>query len=177
MDNGGAPGTDGMTVEELVPYCREHWARIREELLSGTYVPAPVRRVDIPKPGGRSTRTLGIPTVMDRMIQQALLQVLTPIFDPTFSDDSYGFRPGRSAHQAVLRARDHVAAGHRWVADLDIEKFFDRGRKSTSAALGAPDWRAIGRGYRERVCTPTHSTGPLSRAGPVFPPWEVPMAI
>ena len=124
--NGGAPGVDGMTVEDLVSYCREHWARIREELLSGTYMPAPVRRVDIPNPGGKGTRTLGIPTVRDRMIQQALLQVLTPIFDPTFSEDSYGFRPGRSAHDAVRRARDHVAAGHRWVADLDIEKFFDR---------------------------------------------------
>ena len=126
VNNGGAPGPDGMTVDDLLPYCREHWARIREELLSGTYRPEPVRRVEIPKPDGKGTRTLGIPTVMDRMIQQALLQVLTPIFDPTFSDDSYGFRPGRSAHDAVRRARDHVAAGHRWVADLDIEKFFDR---------------------------------------------------
>jgi len=124
--NGGAPGVDGMTVEDLLPYCREHWARIRAELLSGTYQPQPVRRAEIPKPGGRGTRTLGIPTVMDRTIQQALLQVLTPIFDPTFSDDNYGFRPGRSAHDAVRRARDHIAAGHRWVVDLDIEKFFDR---------------------------------------------------
>jgi len=124
--NGGAPGPDGMTVDDLLPYCRGHWTRIREELLSDAYLPDPVRRVEIPKPGGKGTRTLGIPTVVDRMIQQALLQVLTPIFDPTFSDDSYGFRPGRSAHDAVRRARDHVAAGHRWVADLDIEKFFDR---------------------------------------------------
>jgi len=124
--NGGAPGPDGMSVEALLPYCREHWARIREDLLDGTYRPGPVRRVAIPKPGGKGTRTLGIPTVVDRMIQQALLQVLTPIFDPTFSDDSYGFRPGRSAHEAVLRARDHIAAGNRWVVDLDIEKFFDR---------------------------------------------------
>ena len=123
--NGGAPGPDGMTVEGLLPYCREHWARIREELLSGTYRPEPVRRVEIPKPGG-GTRTLGIPMVVDRMIQQALLQVLTPIFDPTFSDASYGFRPGRSAHDAVRCARDYIAAGHRWVVDLDIEKFFDR---------------------------------------------------
>jgi RNA-directed DNA polymerase len=123
--NGGAPGPDGMTVEDLLSYCREHWAHIREELLSGTYCPQPVRRVEIPKPGG-GTRTLGIPTVVDRMIQQALLQVLTPIFDPTFSDASYGFRPGRSAHEAIKRAREHIAAGHRWVVDLDIEKFFDR---------------------------------------------------
>jgi RNA-directed DNA polymerase len=124
--NGGAAGVDGMTVDELMPYCREHWARIREELLGGRYRPQPVLRVEIPKPGGKGKRMLGIPTVLDRMIQQALLQVLTPIFDPTFSDDSYGFRPGRSAHGAVLRAQEHMAAGHRWVVDLDLEKFFDR---------------------------------------------------
>jgi RNA-directed DNA polymerase len=124
--NGGAPGVDGMTVEELMPYCREHWARIREELVSGRYQPQPVRRVEIPKPDGKGRRMLGIPTVLDRLIQQCLLQVLQPIFDPTFSDDSYGFRPGRSAQQAVLRAREHIAAGHRWVVDLDLEKFFDR---------------------------------------------------
>jgi RNA-directed DNA polymerase len=126
VQNGGAPGVDGMTVDELMPYCREHWARIREEMLQSTYVPQPVRRVDIPKPGGKGTRTLGIPTVLDRLIQQALLQVLQPIFDPTFSDASFGFRPGRSAHDAVRRAREHIAAGHRWVVDLDLEKFFDR---------------------------------------------------
>ena len=124
--NGGAPGVDGMTVDELMPYCREHWARIREELFGGTYQPQPVRRVEIPKPAGKGKRMLGIPTVLDRMIQQALLQVLTPVFDPTFSEDSYGFRPGRSAHGAIRRARSHMAAGHRWVVDLDLEKFFDR---------------------------------------------------
>lgn len=124
--NGGAPGIDGMTVGDLMPYCREHWAQIREELLGGSYKPQPVRRVEIPKPDGKGTRMLGIPTVIDRMIQQALLQVLQPIFDPTFSADSYGFRPGRSAHGAVLRAREHIAAGYRWVADLDLAKFFDR---------------------------------------------------
>jgi RNA-directed DNA polymerase len=124
--NGGAAGTDGMTVEELMPYCREHWNRIKEELLSDRYTPQAVRRVEIAKPDGKGKRKLGIPTVLDRMIQQALLQVLTPVFDPTFSEDSYGFRPGRSAHDAVRRARDHIAAGHRWVVDLDIEKFFDR---------------------------------------------------
>jgi len=126
VSNGGAPGVDGMTVDELMPHCREHWARIREELLSGRYVPKPVRRVEIPKPGGKGTRMLGIPTVLDRLIQQALLQVLQPIFDPTFSDGSFGFRPGRSAHGAIARAREHMAAGHRWVVDLDLEKFFDR---------------------------------------------------
>lgn len=124
--NGGAPGVDGMTVDDLMPFCRQHWARIREELLGGKYVPQPVRIVEIPKPDGKGVRKLGIPTVLDRLIQQALLQVLDPIFDPTFSEASYGFRPGRSAQQAVLRARDHIAAGHRWVVDLDLEKFFDR---------------------------------------------------
>lgn len=124
--NGGAAGVDGMTVEELMPYCQEHWARIGEELLGGKYKPKPVRRVEIPKADGRGVRTLGIPTVLDRMIQQAVLQVLTPLIDPTFSDASYGFRPGRSAHQAVERARGYIAAGHGWVVDLDIERFFDR---------------------------------------------------
>jgi RNA-directed DNA polymerase len=124
--NGGAAGVDGMTVDELMPYCREHWSRIREGIRSGIYVPQPVRRVEIPKPGGKGTRTLGIPTVLDRMIQQALLQVLTPIFDPTFSESSFGFRPGRSAHDAVRQAREHIAEGARWVVDLDLEKFFDR---------------------------------------------------
>jgi group II intron reverse transcriptase/maturase len=123
--NRGAPGVDGMTVGALMPYCRVHWSGIREQLLGGTYAPQPVRRVQIPKPGG-GVRTLGIPTVLDRLIQQALHQVLTPRFDPTFSDGSFGFRPGRSAHQAVRRAREHIAAGHRWVVDMDLAQFFDR---------------------------------------------------
>lgn len=123
--NGGAPGVDGMTVHELEAHCHEHWPRIREELLSGSYVPQPVRCVEIPKPAG-GTRTLGIPTVLDRLIQQALLQVLQPLFDPTFSAWSFGFRPGRGTHDAVRAAREHIAAGHRWVVDLDLEKFFDR---------------------------------------------------
>ncbi len=126
VGNGGAPGVDGMTVDELMPWCREHWSRTREELLSGMYEPQPVRRVEIPKPGGKGKRMLGIPTVLDRLIQQSLLQVLTPVFDPTFSEDSYGFRPGRSAHDAIRRVRDHMASGYRWVVDLDLEKFFDR---------------------------------------------------
>src|SRR5262245_335571 len=110
--NGGGAGVDGMTVDGLMDHCRAHWARTREELLSGRYKPQPVRRVEIPKPDGRGTRMLGIPTVIDRMIQQALLQVLQPIFDSTFSDASFGFRPGRSAQGAVLRAQEHISAGH-----------------------------------------------------------------
>jgi RNA-directed DNA polymerase len=124
--NGGAPGVDGMTVDELEGFIRKHWARIREELLGDVYQPRPVRRVEIPKPDGRGTRMLGIPTVLDRLIQQALNQVLTPIFDPTFSEGSFGFRPGRSTHGAVLCAREHIAAGYRWCVDMDLEKFFDR---------------------------------------------------
>jgi RNA-directed DNA polymerase len=123
--NGGVPGIDGMTVDELGDYCRRHWPRIREELLGDRYKPMPVRKVEIPKPGG-GVRTLGIPTVLDRLIQRALLQVLQPRWDATFSDASYGFRPNRSAHRAVLRARDHIANGYRCVVDLDIERFFDR---------------------------------------------------
>lgn len=126
LENDGAPGVDGMTVGDLMAYCRTHWTRIREELLNRTYVPQPVRKVEIPKPDGKGTRMLGIPTVLDRMIQQALLQVLQPIFDPTFSDSSFGFRPGRSTHGAVQRARDYIAAGYRWTVDLDLAKFFDR---------------------------------------------------
>ena len=122
--NGGAGGVDGRSVDDLEHQIRTDWPRIREQLLGGAYTPDPVRKVEIPKPGG-GMRTLGIPTVMDRMIQQALLQVLTPIFDPTFSEDSYGFRPGRSAHRAVSRAKEHVEAGYRWVVDLDLAKFFD----------------------------------------------------
>lgn len=124
--NGGAPGVDGMTVDELMTYCREHWPRIREEIRSGAYRPQPVKTVEIPKPGRKGTRMLGIPTVLDRMIQQALLQVLSPIFEPTFSNWSFGFRAGRSALGAVSWSRLHVAAGYRWVVDLDLEKFFDR---------------------------------------------------
>lgn len=126
VHNEGAPGIDGMTVDKLMPYCRAHWARVRVELLGGSYEPQPMRRVGIRKPDGKGTRTLGIPTVMDRLIQQATLQVLQPIFAPIFSDYSFGFRPGRSAHGAVLRAQEHIASGHRWVVDLDLAKFFDR---------------------------------------------------
>jgi group II intron reverse transcriptase/maturase len=123
--NGGAPGVDEMTVEELRPYLRTHWKRICAELLEGRYRPQPVRRVDIPKPGG-GMRPLGIPTVLDRLIQQALLYVLTPIFDPHFSEHSYGYRPGRRAHDAVRQAREHIREGKQWVVDLDLDRFFDR---------------------------------------------------
>jgi RNA-directed DNA polymerase len=124
--NKGAPGIDEMTVEQLKPFLTAHWAHIKEELLAGKYRPAPVRGVEIPKPGGKGMRQLGIPTVLDRLIQQAMHQVLMPIFDPDFSNSCYGFRPGRSAHDAVLAARSHVAGGRRFVVDLDLEKFFDR---------------------------------------------------
>jgi len=123
--NAGAPGIDGMTVTELRDPVRKHWESIRLKLENGTYVPSPVRRVEIPKPQG-GTRLLGIPTVQDRWIQQMLLQVLQPVFDPTFSPCSHGFRPGRSAHDAVRAAQGYVLAGQSWVVDLDITKFFDR---------------------------------------------------
>ena len=123
--NSGAPGVDRVTVESFRDYIRKHWPRIREEILLGSYKPQPVRRVEIPKPSG-GTRLLGIPTVVDRLIQQALLQVLTPIFDPGFSSHSYGFRPGRRGHDAVRKARGYVEEGYRWVVDTDLEKFFDR---------------------------------------------------
>ena len=126
VGNKGAPGVDGVTVDELESLLRERWEAIREELFSGTYVPNAVRKVEIPKPGGSGLRMLGIPTTLDRLIQQALLQVLQPMFDPTFSEHSFGFRPGRSAHQALDRAKEHITSGHRWVVDMDLEKFFDR---------------------------------------------------
>lgn len=124
--NKGAPGTDGMTVDDLVPFLREQWPRIKDELLEGRYRPQPVLGVEIPKPGGKGMRQLGIPTALDRLIQQAMHQVLSPIFDPDFSESSFGFRPGRGAHQAVKQAREHVAKGRRFVVDMDLEKFFDR---------------------------------------------------
>src|SRR5487761_218253 len=124
--NKGSPGVDGITVCELADYLKQHWPAIREQLLSGTYRPQPVRRVEIDKPDGSGVRKLGVPTVLDRFIQQAVLQVLQQRWDRTFSDHSYGFRPGRSAHQAVARAQQYIAEGYRWVVDLDLEKFFDR---------------------------------------------------
>jgi group II intron reverse transcriptase/maturase len=124
--NRGAAGVDKLTVEQLRAYLREHWLRIKEELLAGDYQPLPVRKVEIPKRGGQGMRMLGIPTVLDRLIQQALHQVLSPLFEASFSESSYGFRPNRSAQQAVLKAREYVREGRRWVVDIDLEKFFDR---------------------------------------------------
>jgi RNA-directed DNA polymerase len=124
MANRGSPGTDGMRVHELPGHLDENWDEIKEQLLNGTYHPSPVRRVEIPKPNG-GTRPLGIPTAQDRLIQQAIAQVLTPIFETGFSDASYGFRPGRSAQQAVARAQGYIEEGYAWVVDMDIEKLFD----------------------------------------------------
>jgi RNA-directed DNA polymerase len=123
--NKGSAGVGGMTVEQLPAYLKQHWPAIREQLLRGTYKPQPVKRVEIPKPDG-GMRKLGIPTVLDRFIQQAVMQVLQRSWDGTFSDYSYGFRPRRSAHQAVAKAQQYIAEGYRWVVDLDLEKFFDR---------------------------------------------------
>ncbi len=125
MRNKGAAGVDEMTVKDLKPFLQVHWAQIKEQLLNGTYKPQPVLRIEIPKPGGKGMRKLGIPTVLDRLVQQAVLQVLTPIFDPHFSEFSYGFRPNKSAHHALIQAKAHMAKGKRWVVDMDLEKFFD----------------------------------------------------
>lgn len=125
LSNGGSSGIDGMTVKELGPYLQEHWPEVREALLSGVYEPQPVKRVNIPKPGG-GTRKLGVPAAVDRLIQQAVLQVLQPEWDPTFSPWSFGFRPGRSAHQALRCAQKHLRSGYGYVVDMDLEKFFDR---------------------------------------------------
>ena len=125
VKNKGAPGVDRMTTEELKDFLKEHWPQLKDEVLSGRYKPRPVKEVEIPKPGG-GVRKLGIPTVVDRLLQQALHQILSPIFEIGFSESSYGFRPGRGAHQAVLKAKEYVAEGKRWVVDMDLEKFFDR---------------------------------------------------
>ncbi len=123
--NKGAPGIDAMSTDDLRPWLGEHWPKLYRSLENGTYRPQPVRQVTIPKPDG-GKRTLGVQTVVDRMISQALAQVLTPIFDPEFSECSFGYRPGRSAHQAVASAQGYVADGYRWVVDVDLERFFDR---------------------------------------------------
>jgi RNA-directed DNA polymerase len=125
MKNRGAPGIDGMRCEELKAWLKANWSRVKRTLLDGTYRPQAVRRVDIPKPQG-GVRTLGVPTVVDRLIQQALHQAMQPLFEPTFSASSYGFRPGRRAQQAVAKAAEYIRGGKRWVVDMDLEKFFDR---------------------------------------------------
>mgnify|MGYP001794068059 CR=1 FL=1 len=122
----GAPGPDGMTTNELEAWASENWAMVRQQLLEGTYRPQPVRRKTIPKPGGKGDRLLGIPNVLDRLIQQAIVQVLTPIFDPTFSESSFGFRPKRSAHQAARQVQRIIRKGHAFCIDVDLSKFFDR---------------------------------------------------
>jgi RNA-directed DNA polymerase len=132
--NRGAAGVDGMEVKQLRVYLREHWVEIREQILSGNYEPRPVRRVDIPKPGG--TRMLGIPTVLDRLLQQAIHQILSPLWEEGFSAHSYGFRPGRSAAQAVKAAQAHIQSGKRWVVDVDLEKFLDPYSYYTLASAG-----------------------------------------
>ena len=125
VENKGSPGVDDLTVAELKDWLKVHWPSVKQALLAGRYIPSAVHRVDIPKPSG-GTRTLGVPTVVDRLIQQALHQVLQPRFERTFSEGSFGFRPRRGAQQAVRRAQAYVRAGKRWVVDLDLEKFFDR---------------------------------------------------
>ena len=122
--NRGAPGPDGITVDAFPDHIRDHWPKLRQQLLDGTYKPGPVRRKSIPKPDG-SQRHLGIPNVLDRVVQQAILLVLTPIFDPNFSDSSFGYRPGRSAHEAIRLVQKHIQAGYRWCVDMDLAKFFD----------------------------------------------------
>src|ERR1043166_1306704 len=165
--NSGAAGVDNMTVAQLRKYLHGHWQRIKEELLAGSYQPQPVLKVEIPKPGGKGMRMLGIPTVVDRLLQQALHQVLSPLFEPYFSESSYGFRPQRSAHQAVLKARQYVREGRRWVVDIDLEKFFDRVNHDvlmSRVARRVKDKRVLRliRRYlqvgRMWVCGVTHST-------------------
>lgn len=120
----GSHGTDGMTVDELLPFLKEHGDQIKQAIMGGTYSPKPVRRVEIPKPDG-GVRLLGIPTVLDRVIQQAIAQILTPIYEREFSDNSYGFRPGRDAHQAIRKCKEYIEAGYKWTVDIDLAKYFD----------------------------------------------------
>jgi RNA-directed DNA polymerase len=143
--NQGSPGSDGVKVGELSGYLKQPWPRIREQLLPGTYPPQPVRREEIPKPDG-GVRKLGIPTVLDRLIQQAVMQVLQRRWDATFSEHSHGFRPRRSAHQAIAKAQQYIAAGNRWVVDLDLEQFFERvnhHKLMAAIARGVTDKRVL----------------------------------
>ena len=136
--NKGSPGVDGMTIDDAQDYLREHWPTIRSQLLDGTYQSQPVRRVEIPKPDG-GVRKLGVPCVVDRLIQQALLQVLQEQWDPTFSEHSYGFRPGRSAHQAVAQAQSYVAEGYCHVVDIDLVGAAARRASFPTAMSASPD--------------------------------------
>jgi RNA-directed DNA polymerase len=166
--NQGAPGIDGMTVDDLEEHLKTHWPTICAALLAGTYAPQPVRRTEIPKPGG-GTRNLGIPTVLDRFIEQALLQVLQEAWDPTFSESSYGFRPQRSAHQAVEQAQAYIRDGYTWVVDLDLEKFFDRVNHDVLLS------RVRQRVQDRRVCSLIHrflKAGVLTLEGRVEPTGE-----
>ena len=143
--NKGSPGVDGMTIDDAKAFLRQHWPNIRSQLLNGNYRPQPVKRVEIPKPDG-GVRKLGVPCVVDRLIQQAVLQVLQERWDPTFSEHSFGFRPGRSAHQAVAQAQRYVADGYNVVVDLDLERFFDRVNHDilmSRAAARIPDKRVL----------------------------------
>lgn len=141
VGNKGSAGVDGMTVDQLREYLKAHWPEIREQLVSGTYRPKPVRRVEIPKADG-GKRKLGIPTVLDRLIQQAILQELTPKWEEAFSTHSYGFRPGRSAHQAISEAEAYIAEGRAWVVDLDLEKFFGApGEAGRFQRVRFPSWK------------------------------------
>ncbi len=158
--NKGAPGIDGMSVAGLDPHLKDYWPTIRAQLLDGSYKPQPVRRVEIPKATG-GKRPLGIPTVLDGFIQQAVLQVLQAYWDPTFSEHSFGFRPGRSAHQAVRRAQDSIASGHAWVVDLDLEKFFDRVNHDILMGLVAKRVRELTR--RTKGASLTQITKELTR--------------
>ena len=125
IKNKGSHGVDGIKTDELHDYCKKHWAIIKSKLLDGTYIPSPVRRVEIPK-DNKGVRLLGIATVVDRMIQQAIAQVLTVVYEPTFSNSSYGFRPGRSQHQAIKQSLEYINQGYKWVVDIDLEKLFDK---------------------------------------------------
>lgn len=176
--NKGAPGVDGMTVESLGNWIRHHKEQLIQSLLEGSYQPQPVRRVDIPKPGGNGTRMLGIPSVIDRLIQQAILQVLEPLYDPGFSESSYGFRPKRSAHDALKRASSYVEEGYIWCVDIDLEKFFDRvnhdilmsrlAKRIEDKRLLKIIRRLLEAGImQDGVCTPRHEGTP--QGGPLSP--------
>ena len=141
--NHGAPGVDGVTIEDFPAFAREHWPSIRQALREETYQPSPVRRTEIPKRHGQGKRLLGIPTVMDRVIQQAIAQVLSPLFDPDFSASSFGFRPGRSAHQAVKQIQGYIKGGSKVAVDMDLAKFFDHGRLDVTVVFAQDDSHRI----------------------------------